>query len=293
MSVISCNEIKDGRSSSEGKDFNRDYTRTFLVITSSPLDDSIVVRSDPRVPRRGDIYSVPIENGLVSYDQYSQCVSTEASQKDDPCVWHVVCKYSTDVGLNLENPATERTKTSWTTEWIEKAIAWDLDDNYILNSAYDTFETPATIRVPIRVIRKKCTRRSYTEADDYDPFINRTNSVTFLGYAIGQVLLDDITVSDVIKGGVIYYEFDYTFKARKDETSPWNYKPLDMGYNTWDVDTERQSKILTREGQPINKPRLLDGFGTLLNVWDDPPANPVYLDFRLNGTADFNQISFP
>ncbi len=449
MTVLYAHEIWSGRTAKDTKDFTREYVRMFDVQTSDPSDSGGAVRAYVGIPQRGAVYSA---GGFTDVD--ARCTDVSASNSsEDPCQWRVTCNYSTNLTTYQDDPTRKPTQYSHSTEWVEKAMTEDLDGYIISNSAYESFDPPATRRTPVDIIKASCVRSSYLASQDKDPYIDRVNSLTYVIDSIscepGTLLCDDISVSMLEQNGLYYRKFDYTFKRRRDyetfgtsitdykilgapgsvpvhvaslqgitanmslivnkgkadqetitvtsvntiDTSitatfanahtdnpvvffvefsthvagagvatilvestkwitvgmtvvvnvteadeesivvisvdpvggtisavfaqahtaggtlkvtrypvtlegqrtgqPWQFNPLDCGFNTWNPDTFQNEEIWTRSGQPIAHPALLDGEGTRLPIWTDPPATPVFLLYRIRETADFNLLTFP
>ena len=67
----------------------------------------------------------------------------------------------------------------------------------------------------------------------------------------------------------------------------WTFFVLDQGYNEWVQragDTERRKYvIMDQDGQPLQRPALLDGIGNQL----DPEADPVFNGHKMYKERDF------
>lgn len=338
-------------------DFHREYERRFLLFATSPTDT-------PTQAEAALLSAIGVTKGVVHPENsLAFCTELEPSQTEDRLGFLITAKYSTAQDDSPASPELRPTTFDWSTEWVERGEGKDLDGNDITNSAQQSFDPPASRRVPVRVCKATCTRTTLSHLNDYDPYIDHVNSVGFVVDGLtcppGSLLCDSIDVGSQDEGGTIFRRFSYTFKFRKDlyttstttltadaaagtnvvvsvaSTSgivvgseieigsdlcavlavgvgtvtvdlltathlsgatltiraynPWQYMPLDMGYDEWDG--EKNTPILMANGQPVSQPILLDGSGSRLATWADQA--PVRLLFRLRDSADFNGITFP
>lgn len=363
--AISYGEIWAGRTSKHNRDNSREHTRVFIAVTDDPTLDGY----DLLVGIAADALAIARAAAHPS-DPKAYCVDVSpVNISEDRLQWVITATYTTSLGSSYLPPTSRPTRFRWSTEFVEKAIAADLDDYLILNSAYDTFNPPASVRVPIDVITATSITASYTPATDKDPYVQHVNSAPYtIGgriCPIGTCILDDLTVEEQEELGVWYNVKSYTFKVRRDlwtETAtaldgavtagsavvltldavtgivvgteleivdgtntevvrvtsttgltatvatlahnhadnkvvkirtynPWQYRPLDAGFNYYDTFNNRQVEIYVRMQRPQN-PVLLDGLGGVLDVTTGTP-DPVYLDYRIVPSVDFNAITMP
>ncbi len=279
MAVVSVDAIWSGRTGGQNPAGDVEFTRVFKVLTDSRYDDPVVVLSSPYLPAIGDVY--PTYAGAYLLDR-------KANQSDDDGLgWEVVCRY-TSLNIELRDTPTDRA-TVWSDkiEWFDEPIGVDLDGLAIVNSAQEPFDI-ITRPVPVLVLTAKKNFVSYSRSADMWPFVGRWNETSFLGEDEGAVLLSDLSNEDTTENGTTFSARTYTFKVRRDRPFPWKSRVLDQGYMNWDPVNEKQYTAYTLDGQPLQRPVLLDGSGQTLAIWDG--ASPVYLDFRTRGTADFNTI---
>lgn len=366
MSVWIKGEDWSGREGKFGKDFQREYTRVFIAYTDNPAIGAATVAA----ALAASSFAV-YRGAAMPGDAYARCYDIHPTNfSDDPLMWRITAQYSTTLDTYQADPTLRPTLYTWSTEFVERAEAADLDDVIIQNSAYETFEPPASSTQSIDVIKAVCTRASFIRSRDKDPYIQRVNSVGFTidgsVYRPGQVLLADLEVDMVEELGTYYRRFSYTFKGRRDlyttsttaingdylagdntillldsisgiavgdeividegtdeETclvealgvgsvtvdltkdhsdnapvvlrkyNPWQYMPLDAGFMEWDEDANQFVDAMTRGGQPVQHPILLNGEGVRLDTWSIPPEAPVRLLFRLRDSANFGAITLP
>lgn len=188
--------------------------------------------------------------------------------------------------------STGRTTRNWTTELIPENIAEDLDGETIQSSSYEAFR--CTKVVPIDVIYVTCTRDTFDVIMDRDEFLQKVNSEVYeisgKSYDIGQLIVWDLKVLEYEELGTIKYRFEYTFKGRTDMADPWQFRPIDEGFYTYNFTTDQWVEVTTNAGTPVARPVLLDGAGAELDV---ETGVPVRLTYRRYDSADFNHIVFP
>ncbi len=211
MAATLLGEIWEGRRTDHKSDFVREHTRVFRVQTSLPSDNAQTVLAAVGLPVQGDV---------CPFDASARCTEAKASSGADWYEWTVTVTYSTAFDLGYDDPTTRPTIFNYSTEWVEKAVAKDLDNEIVQTSSYEIFDPAPTVRVPVRVVKASCYRATWSEEDDADPYIDTVNSttVTIGGRTAkpGTLLLDDIMATHEDIGGVTYYRAEYTFKHRSD-----------------------------------------------------------------------------
>lgn len=178
-----------------------------------------------------------------------------------------------------------------------QAILWDLDVEQVEEQGtfFERFEYTFKRRTDL-----------YTEySSTITPAISSTGVQTVAvasatGIYTGSILTVDTGLSQeevevtAVAGSNVTANFTKTHSAGVAFTvkkyDPWQYMPLDMGFETWDAVNERHVAIYAGD-QPITHPVLLDGAGERLATWDD--EEPVRLLFRVIEEADFSTITFP
>lgn len=282
MAVVSVGEIWQGRTGGRGPDGSLEFIRVFLVITDNPLTESVEVLAAGGIPAYGAVYLV----GSSSAAAY--CLDRKANQQaDDPLGWEVVCRYTSNLPELATSPLSRPPVVSQTMEYLEEPCGEDLDEEPICTSAYEPYDV-VTWKWPVLIFTVKANFEEQEPSVYFFPFVDHYGTEDFLGFPGPQVLCESITQEDQTEDGFDFKQRTYVFKVRTDRTYPWKTRVLDQGLVTWDAVNERQVTAYTRDGQPATKPLLLDGEGNLLEIWND--ATPVYNEFRLRETADFNTI---
>jgi hypothetical protein len=110
MSVVSVDEINEGREGGENEKGQRTYIRVFGVTTSSASDGAVTARQATGVPRVGDPYSTDTEQDLGAYVRRVTPQVTDNAKH-----WHVRVEYdsSFDPEQEEENPLDRPIQISW------------------------------------------------------------------------------------------------------------------------------------------------------------------------------------
>lgn len=177
MGVVHFKEVT-GRSASEDQDTNREYTRTFQVLTNDPLDGADQVRAYPEVPVRGQAYSYTDATGTLRFDLKSVCVSVRVTQDDgDNFVnWTVVAEYR-----GLDDPVSQPAEVEWDAVPYQVSVLEDTNGKKVVNAAGDPFESGLTVdgdRFTATIVKN-------VVAGDWDPiemekYQNTLNKYAFL-----------------------------------------------------------------------------------------------------------------
>lgn len=286
MSIVAVQEIlaHDGGFDVSESNYQRKYTRKFLVETDTlTTDGTIAIQAHLLIPKVGDIFTRGGE-----FDTQSLCKEVKITQQDTGFFWDVECSYSTQTLSEEweENPLLRPVEAELSTEKITRAVDQDIGDNPIVNSADTKFDPP--IEITERVLKYTFKKNSIEGLEEHAAFLDRTNSVQYLGKAVGTMLFDEFTSTRVWKGGLFYFEVSYSFLYK---LAGWKRKILDAGYYEIDILTGDRVEIKSpATGQPVSEPWPLNGGGVHLDVGDPP----VFLEFTVHDETDFNLFNiFP
>lgn len=300
MAVVSAEETWEGRDGTESLDGRgvlvRTYKRVWRVLTDDALTGQLEVINAVGVPAMWAIYATDEETDLGA-----RVVERMPKQDtDDPWLWLVEVKYSSkwqDEAAAVANPLERPSKISWQSVDFQEAVEVDEEGTSIINSAYEPYDPP--------VLRDagRLTCAITKNLSEFDPVFyagylkpaKASNDGTFLGFEAGQVKILKVSCGEQqYENEVSYYpvriEFDVLtgyWDEEEEELLTWDRYLLDQGYSTINLDTLKQQPIL-EAGQPVAKPRLLDGEGQLL----DASADPAWFlgPFVLHPRKDFDAL---
>lgn len=289
MSVVSVGETYASRTSSQGADWTRTYSRSWRVETNSAATGAKTVR---------EACPVSLGNSFDDgdgTDAGSYCQSIEARCiTDDGKSWEVVATYGPyNPETNPQSPIDRPIQVSWGTASYEKILDFDADGTPVLNSAGEPFDPPVTVdddRLVLNVTRCEL---------NFDPgladlYKNCLNNDSWLGAEAGTIKLKPITAALKKDAEIGYYwEVSYSFEWNKDG---WNEPVYDQGLNELvDVSgTTKRKPILTATGVPIQDPVPLDGEGLALAIGEDPVGiECVRYPLRDFGVLNFTEADFP
>lgn len=284
MAIVSVNEIWD-RSSSEDADRLVEFVRTWRVITNDPLDDAKIVRNAPGTPAIGQPYVTATSMALGS-----KVVKKEATQdQDDPYTWLVKASYSNKKKDVPENPLDRPPIIRFSAEKYKKPLEQDRDGNAIVNSSGEAFDPPIEKDAHRVVMHYRYNRLDFDPHVFY-PFMNTVNDAAFFNFGAGEVKCSNIQAEEKTEGDDTvtfnFWEVSLEFQINEEF---WHAKPLDQGYGTIDGNGDYHI-IEDTNGQPLNRPTLLDGFGDVLDLTSD---DPVFLDFLIYEEKNFDTLITP
>lgn len=226
MAVVRVREDRVGQKGM-GDDRTRDYTRTFTVECSSPLDDSLVVRVAPGIPR---VYAPYVSAG-GTYDLRSWCRSVSAERVADSNVWRVTAQYSSRIdaaspgggaGANSRpdvqsqpNPVLRPPVIEWDTVTASVPATYDRDGNAIVNSAGDPFDPPLEVEEARLYLRVTKNQLSY-DATKYLSYHDTVNSKKFIVFRPNEVRCRKIKGTNRWENGVYFWECVFEFEVRRE-----------------------------------------------------------------------------
>lgn len=281
MAVISVEEIAE-RDADVDSERKQNTTRTYLVITDDPRDDSHTVRGDGRLPRIGDVYF----GGLGADSRLRVARKTAKQRSGTRTVWEVTVVYDTNTP-QLEDEGSVfdlRPPPSFSTVIVNVIADKDKDGDAIVNSAGDAFDPPVEDEDAHMVVRF---RRYYPLSAENDirdkcaEFTTAVNSSPWYGAGSREWKCNSITANPEAVGDEQFYAVDFEFEHNPDS---WDLSILDQGYRR--LETGVRLQIVDDNGSPPAQPVLLDGSGEVL----DPADDPVFLTFRRRREKDFDLL---
>lgn len=346
MAIVSVHELPTtgGQTTQSGA---RNYTRRFVVVVSSVNDGPATVKLATGIPRLYQVYATAAE-----FDRGAFCinVNAERGEGDGWYKWTVTCDYSTELPKDVtgqmpqpptgelpgsgtgtrgqdalpislesvDNPLNQPTKYHWNTQKINVAKLVDRYQEPYVNSAGQQITNVPEETVYVSRLTINRNQTSY-DHQLYTQYLGSVNDATFCGYAIGQVLFDEVEAYDnwqVIKStgvGVHYWTvtFQLLFRDLPEsvslldnfnlDTAPhdavagaWDLLLLDKGfYQQVDVGggVHQLQLIRDKNGQPISTEVMLDGFGVAAN--ESGRASPVYMLYRQHRKRNWSSLLLP
>jgi hypothetical protein len=259
----------------------RTHTRTFRVITDSPLVTATEVLLAAGIPRRGDW--LPSDTAA-----YVKTV-TPRQDEDNPLLWEVRVVYDTSVEPDQEeNPIARPVEIVWGASQWQRLAEKDIDGNALLNSAGYYFDPPpeADDSRPVLTITRNEAAFNPTLAIDYQDAVNSNN---FLGFDPDQVKVASITAARQFENGVYFWRVTYEFNFRREG---WTLKILDQGryrLNRKPI-REKNAAGVELDGTHVADPVPLDGLGEPLA--NPTPATVKYRNFKIYKERDFSVFNF-
>ena len=296
MAIVSVNEQLGARTGSINAQWQRTYTRVFIVETNDVKDGPYAVRTavDPNtstaIPSIGNSYTnstgayAATETDTGSFVQSIE-VAEDGGSSSGGMQWLVTVKYGPYDATQFSATAVDwPIRVSFGGNHYDKVVWFDQAGNAIRNSAGDPFDSPITrddTRSVITVERNELVSAfDLTLAESYR---DKVNNATWNGFDAKTVKCSSITTGPPQQdaNGAIFYVVTYVFEIDRDT---WKKSLLDQGLCQLDSSSPaRQTPITDANGQPVTEAVPLDGSGHRLAS----NATPVQLDFDVYPAVDF------
>lgn len=300
MAVIRVKETWDSRSGSEDDMGEREYVRTFRVVTDDPLTSSLSVRYATGIPARFDPYQDA--DGNIDAGSFVKEIR-ESQDQDNPFTWLVSVTYSSKLEqpeYGDEDPLARPAEISRGTIKFLVPATTDRDGNAIVNSANQAFDPPIEREEYRRTLR--VVKNLITYDDTWEEYLDAVNDKAWFGFEAGEAKLVNLTAVRKYEKGLEYQEVTFEIEGAPPFTRfdalligdprpvsterTWTKHVLDQGYRDIDDKVFRDKE----SGQPKATPTLLDGEGAALVLGVD---RPVFLDFDLNPDMNFDLLPIP
>lgn len=286
-------------------DGNAEYNVTFEVITETSISgDAMAISSGLPL-----IYSTHPDN------PFARCVSIQPTQVDS-LYWTVRYHYSTkldqlataDIGQpggggggggggdsgfgdpKNENPLLRTPTFRFTSRKFTEYITHDINGVPLKNSAQDDYDPePVEKTHLVLTVNKNLSLGLFTPLF-IEQFVGCTNVNDYLGFASGEVLLDDLQADLSVEQNVVFWSVTAVFVFWKIKTingnnfGGWKSRKLDAGFN--ELISGVLTPILLPGAQRPAKPYLLNGAGRKLT----PGETPKWKTFETYYLADFNEL---
>lgn len=289
MAVVSVDEVVGQRHGTLSKDYNREYTRFYQVITNSVDDNAATVLAmmtaggggsgSGTLPALADAFPGDSNALLQDVDPQSQ------EGEDTQLLWLVSCKYSTKDNFPTDpDPTLIPAKISWESRDYREGVATDLDGDQVATSAYEPFDPQAEKFVGYLVASVELnvsSDRSLTMGDH----LFKVNSATWRGRAAKRCQIVSYSTSEQDANGVTYWKEQWKVEVKKTADADYEYF-LDAGFV--ELVGGDPVQITDAQGQPRTKPALLDGSGGVNAVG----AAPTFIGYRFYDSVDFATLGF-
>jgi len=297
MSVTSFQEVHGGRGGGVSGNWVRSYRRSFVVQTDSVQDDAATILLHPSCPKLYDVYAAGATLDLSAF-----CKRVTPDQdSESPNVWRVTAEYDTiaDPRKQNPNPLLRPPKISWNfqlgTKAVEKAAfinattGAETSDVPVQNSAGMPYDPPLEADEAIATLQIEKALAdfdpvmafNYTNAVNNDPWMGG-DAYTWKCQGISGTLEYAQVEETLIPYWVATALFQYRFET-------WRFEILDAGFYKKNGGGTDLVEITSENGQPLSKPRLLDGSGAPLSL----SGTPVYRKYRVYRELPFASLAIP
>lgn len=278
MAVVSVEETPESRGGYDDE-YQREYTRTFEVLTDDEDDGPITVEFAAGIPRVWDAF---VERNGTSGDAIAVCRKVSARRSlDDPLMWVVTCEFSisrqTGIGAqgsaanrqpggtNADDPTKWAPQYSWGAQQVKVPFRKDRTGRWVLNSAGDPYDPLPELDASIPTLTVSRYQAAFN-AEMAKSYAYAVNADTFLFADPGQARLQPITAESEATGGVLLWKVRITVEFMT--VFPYTWQPwiLDAGYRRVNLTTGKNVAIIDElTKQPVQRPVPLNGLGQELS----------------------------
>jgi hypothetical protein len=276
-------EVAEGRAANVDQQYQRSYTRVFLVRTNDYAYGPGYAASHPSIPRIW--YAHP-------EDAKARCTSISPSQdQGDPYLWRITVQYAykvdeasaekdlqqdgQDPAERVENPLLRPRDYSVASMSYPWAMRYDRFGQKIANSAGDPFlptveivKGGATITVGLNSLN--------AVTSTWISSIGKLNQATFIlgPYAVGAGLakLNSVSANRVFEDGLSYWHWTLVFEYRPDG---WAFVLANVGKRERSTVKDQFIDIMSPLGGIVSTPVYLSAAGKALKP-TDPPTYATY-----------------
>jgi hypothetical protein len=253
MSLISCDEIKEGRSGQLNYDWGRQYVRQFRCVTGDDRDGVLVATSTNAIPTIGVPYVTETES-----DPWA-LVRTVTGRQDeqDARLWIITVTYDTkfDSGRfggsggepgaggasgpqnRPPNPLNAPVRWRSSTVRASKFALADKDGKAFINSAGAPFSPPPELYKPLLQITATKNYASFPVGLQ-TAYFDKVNQTTWMGFPSDSVKVDGIEINEEFFNNTGYLSVNWTFLYDPEKWIP--YKVLDKGWYYIDANGKKQ-----------------------------------------------------
>ncbi len=264
------------------RDWHREYTSIYQVITDDLDDGPITAANATGIPAYGSSYSWG--NDVDSWAYAIEANMSLVSEKDTRRVWHVTISHSTQprtrcADVERQNPIDEPPVISGSFVQFTKPAEKDKDDKALLNVVDEPFvpaievnDSRDSLIIEVNTVNINLEQRANARS--------RVNKETIWGLSSRKVLLKQWSWN-VMHYGVCNpfvrhrYEFEINYEK-------WNHKVLNAGYRIsnpfWlpgDDIEEKYKTIMDARDQPRHQPTPLTLDGGIVDIAGG--EEPVYI----------------
>lgn len=260
---------------------NKQYVRTWQVVTDNPYDDAVAVEN----------YWVNA-TGITAGSQFPSDVYAIAKDIRVNCTdvsgkfWTVTCNYGPSDNTDQEiNPILKPAEYEWSFAQFTENTNYDIYGRAIINSAGDMFLGGVQRDNSRPVLKVKKNQYSFSPllAAYYKDAINGT---PFVGAPIKTVKCQNISTKNVFDSNFGWYwacDFEFQFDFRT-----WDAIMIDQGLREYDPSKRERVPILDGGSEKCSEPEMLNGYGKKLTKG----GTPIYIRYTIYNILPFTVFVF-
>lgn len=215
----------------EGTPLRREFTESYIVLSTDGTDDEGNVYATAGLPTLGDAWTG--DNGSTNLGVVVVGVSI-ADVDESRKKWTVDIEYSSDLpdgsqgsgGGGGESPPDWTPQIEWDTELEQYTPLRDKSGSFILNRALEPYREPPVLAYrPIITLRYVKWQASFTSAS-IGNYVSKTNSDPFQGFNPGQAFMHRIAATAHFLFGSTFWQVTYLIRFREDG---WKITAMERG----------------------------------------------------------------
>ena len=183
----------------------------------------------------------------------------------------------------IEDPVNEPPVYEWLHAVSSEPKDTTIDGWAVVNSSQEAYDPSLNVDVYDQVLRVTRNEASFN-AIYANSFIGTVNNTTFYSSPPGTVLCKVFDGRRARAADLFYWVVTYEFQFRVDE---WRRRVRDEGFRIIDdTDSSGYKTLKDDDGHPLSQPVLLNGFGQVLPIGN----NPYFWFFDFSHRSNFGQL---
>lgn len=275
----------------------RRYRVPWGIQLNNPLTDELTIRAAVGLPQIYHPHSV---------DLGALCTTVDLRQQDTGWYYDADIEYRSDAMDPLqfpENPLNRPPEIEWSTEMKTVAATKDRDGNPIITASKETFDPPPEDEQIVLVLSYSRNLLLPSITDRFD-WVRTVNETAWYGYEPETATVADLKIRAAHENNVSYLVESWVIKIDRTLNDVaitygpttyaagtlgvgWNLRPLHRGF--YQITGGARVLITDTAGRAGQTESLLAADGSALPIG----GTPVFLNFPMRDTADFNTLGIP
>ena len=283
MALVSCKERYERSHSvsiKKGTHTEKQYSRSFVIVTNDPIADDQVAVENYFVTTSGITRGSPFPSDISAFAKDIQCTCVDLVGTH----WHLTVQYGNHEHDGQMSPLLQQATYEWSFAQFQRFTRYDVYNQPIVNSAGSAFESiPVDDSRPVLKVTHNEAVFSIGIADIYKDSVNGD---VFLTCPPRTVKLSNVSaknIKDQVYGW--YWQVSYEFMFNR---NTWDEVLLNEGFEELDSVTHKRKPITDGGGAKVTRPHFLDADGKKLLE-----GSPVtFVRYEVYNQLPFNVFAF-